>query len=731
MPPVGAAIAAAVTEYAASITLGSILTSVATSLVLSGLQRLIAGSPDTGGGQRIKNSGITQQIKQPIIDRKPVYGEVRRSGGLLYIGMSDDNKYLHLVIEVAPHEVQEIGEVWLNDYSIPPDHLDGDGNVTQGRYQDLVRIRPHLGTDSQAADSFLVSEVAEITSSFRLRGVAYVYARYEWDNDAFPTGVPNLSAWLSGKKVYDPRTTTTYYSDNIGLIVNDYMTDDKFGLEAADADIEQTYLTAAANACDEFVTTTNYAVTVLDVQDDGGSPIDYTDIFEVDEETLFLQRGDRVQVTTTGTLPTGLSLATNYYVIPYQRVAVEGVQARIKLAASLSDALAGTAIDITSAGTGTHTITKNAEPRYTGGATIDSTATIKENLENLLSGMSGMISYSAGQYRIFAGAYQTPTVYFDEDNIKSAITVQTKVSKRERFNVVRGVYTSPINNNEPADYPEVRNSTYITEDGEEIVKQIDMPITSRPHTAQRIAKINLELSRQEITWSADFDLSALQVVAGDNAYFTFDTYGWTDKIFQIKNWKWNPKEIDGVVVPLIRMEMREIASANYDWNNGEETSVDPAPNSTLPDVFNVSPPTLMTITAKEIGTQQGDLTYEFLIGWTAPADLFVVNGGYYEVEFKKSSETDWLRSYRAEGNDTNVTVKQIQPGVNYDARIRSVNALGVKSDYLNNFGFTISSPSGATISIDYGDTLGAVVDTIDYGDTTDSVDDTLDFGSTV
>ena len=120
-----------------------------------------------------------------------------------------------------------------------------------------------------------------------------------------------------------------------------------------------------------------------------------------------------------------------------------------------------------------------------------------------------------------------------------------------------------------------------------------------------------------------------------------------------------------------------------------------------------------------------------VIGWTAPADLFAVNGGYYEVEFKKSSETDWLRSYRAEGNDTNVTVKQIQPGVNYDARIRSVNALGVKSDYLNNFGFTISSPSGATISIDYGDTLGAVVDTIDYGDTTDSVDDTLDFGSTV
>jgi hypothetical protein len=68
-----------------------------------------------------------------------------------------------MIVEVAPHEVDEIGEVWLNDYSVAPDHLDGDGNVTTGRYDGLVRIRKHLGTASQTADTFLTADVPEWT----------------------------------------------------------------------------------------------------------------------------------------------------------------------------------------------------------------------------------------------------------------------------------------------------------------------------------------------------------------------------------------------------------------------------------------------------------------------------------------------------------------------------------------------------------------------------------------
>lgn len=68
----------------------------------------------------------------------------------------------------------------------------------------------------------------------------------------------------------------------------------------------------------------------------------------------------RVQVSTTTTLPAGLSAATNYYVIKVSDLTC-------KLATSYTNAVAGTAIDITSAGTGTHTI-NTLLPRYTNGA---------------------------------------------------------------------------------------------------------------------------------------------------------------------------------------------------------------------------------------------------------------------------------------------------------------------------------------------------------------------------
>jgi hypothetical protein len=73
--------------------------------------------------------------------------------------------------------------------------------------------------------------------------------------------------------------------------------------------------------------------------------------------------GTRVQLTTTTTLPAGLSPATNYYVIKV-------TDGTFKLATSYANAVAGTAIDITDAGTGTHTITWLL-PRYTNGAGVN------------------------------------------------------------------------------------------------------------------------------------------------------------------------------------------------------------------------------------------------------------------------------------------------------------------------------------------------------------------------
>jgi hypothetical protein len=69
--------------------------------------------------------------------------------------------------------------------------------------------------------------------------------------------------------------------------------------------------------------------------------------------------GTPFQVTTSGTLPAPLAVATTYY-------AIRTSSTIFKVATSLSNALAGTAIDITTAGTGTQTATIALTARANG-----------------------------------------------------------------------------------------------------------------------------------------------------------------------------------------------------------------------------------------------------------------------------------------------------------------------------------------------------------------------------
>ncbi len=718
---------AGIASIGTAIVIGSVITNALISVGLGVLSQALAPKPKTpnlSGSFSNKASGLTQNIKQPITVRRKLYGEARIGGALTFIETTNDDQYLHMVLTMTDHESQEIGEIWFDDISIPPDYLDGSGNVTQGAFSGFARIKKHLGGAGQVADSDLVSETS-VDSTFVGVGITYLYVRLKWDRNVFPTSVPVITAWTKGAKIYDPRDAGTRWTANGALFVRDYLTsplDDLVpGAGVASANIDDTYNNAGVNTADEMVTTASlvYTSTTNDPA---------TDIITLSStnDTLAFQTGDRVQLTTSGALPTGLSLATNYFVIIYQRKTT----LRIKLASSLANALAGTAVNFTTTGSGTMTITKNAEPRYYGGGVIESSEEVGANLKDLLSTIGGDFIYVGGTWKIKAAAYATPVFTFDEDDLVSAINVRTKASMRDRFNLIKGVYVSPLNEGEPADYPAVTNSTYVTQDnGKTIPIDYDLPMTQRPATAQRLAKIKLEKSRQELFFEASFNLAAMQVQPGDVVYINNTRMGWSSKTFEVVKWTLTSEMQNDTPVYLVKMSLQETASAVYDWNSGEETSVDPAPNTNLPDWRSVAAPTALAVYPTEIPTASGDLTYQFLITWTPPTDIFVINGGHFDIEFKETSATDWERSFRAEDEDTSITVKQVKPGVNYDCRVRSVNQIGVRSAWQSLFGFTVSSPSGATITLDYLLITGSVVDSIDYDLITAAVGDSYDFGS--
>lgn len=113
-------------------------------------------------------------------------------------------------------------------------------------------------------------------------------------------------------------------------------------------------------------TTTAQATTNTLGQSDTFTADDTTDICTYSSTANFpsnILTGTRVRLTTTTTLPAPLATATDYYVVKQS-------DSTFKLATSYANAIAGTVINITTTGTGTHTITWLL-PRYTNGAGLN------------------------------------------------------------------------------------------------------------------------------------------------------------------------------------------------------------------------------------------------------------------------------------------------------------------------------------------------------------------------
>ena len=112
-------------------------------------------------------------------------------------------------------------------------------------------------------------------------------------------------------------------------------------------------------------------------------------------------------------------------------------------------------------------------------------------LEDLLTSCLGVLSYTNGKFVLKGGQYVSPSVSLDENDFISGITVQSKQSRKQLYNTVKGVFTSDETNWQPADYPAVTSSTFVDADGESIFTDIDLPYTKSSAMAQRIAKVCL------------------------------------------------------------------------------------------------------------------------------------------------------------------------------------------------------------------------------------------------
>ena len=248
--------------FAFSMTMGTFFT----NLILGAALKALSPKPSIAGANR----GYQTTAIGTALDHQIIYGKMRVGGARIYDeATGDTNEYLHRIIAVAGHEITSFDRIYINDSYVDFDDIDGDGNVStvtdadessSDRYDGHLRINFHLGSPDQTADTDLVSESAHWTNTCRLRNIAYMYIRMKYNADVYPDGIPEFTAIVKGKKVYDPRTSTTAYSDNPALCLRDYLTA-PYGVAEDTANIDDVLVTTAANVCDQTNTiagTTRY-----------------------------------------------------------------------------------------------------------------------------------------------------------------------------------------------------------------------------------------------------------------------------------------------------------------------------------------------------------------------------------------------------------------------------------------------------------------------------------------
>lgn len=203
-------------------------------------------------------SGYNVTVTSSVADHQIIYGKTKAAGVRVFdASAGTNNKYLHRVIAFTGHEIEAFDEIYINDALVTS--VDVNGNVvevllsdgtTSNRYNGYVRIKEHLGSTDQLADSDLVAEVGDWTTEHRLRGIAYLYVKFSFNGDVFPNGVPEITAVIKGKKVYDPRTGITAWSDNSALCLRDYLTNTTYGLKEDADSVDDDLFVVAANVCD-------------------------------------------------------------------------------------------------------------------------------------------------------------------------------------------------------------------------------------------------------------------------------------------------------------------------------------------------------------------------------------------------------------------------------------------------------------------------------------------------
>ena len=644
---------------------------------LSAVSTLVMGLISKDPEVSSQNFGTKFAGRSPTAPRQIIYGRARVGGTITHMQTSGtDNNLLSIIVVLAGHEVEELETVRVNDtnltttssggfqYATNSEFTNSDNDNKFGVSNSLLRFRFKDGSQT-TADSTIVG-ATNLGNSDKFTSCAYVLVQMVFDSEKF-SSLPNLSFIVKGKKVYDPRNPSAApaFSTNPALCIRDYLTDTQYGLKAKDSEILDTTaiggFAGAANTCD---TPTSLQTATVSIAQTNSTTIPITS-----SGLTLIKAGD----TVTGSGITGTVTVT-------QR---RGNNVFLDTAVTVAQ---GVTLSF-------------GQPAYTANGLADFSTNGKAVLEGLLSSCAGKFSYVNGRFLMFAGASVTPEMTIEDDNVLSPISINTKSGQGESYNQVKSVFVDSNQNFTATDTPLYSDSTFLANDtpsGESNVNykktmELQHPFTDNATTAQRLNRISLNYSRQDMTCSVTTDLGYLQLQPFDVVRVTNSRLGFTNKQFEVINQKITivGDQKDGAGVLGVQFELKEYDASIYTF---AQSSYDVPPDSGDPDDTSdssISAPAISSLT--QVVTEEGaGFKNDIKVALTLQGHDKIIGT---EVQYKLSTDSDYTGDLFIGKGVASALIPNVVIGKTYNVRAKHIANDGVTSDYSAASNITISDPS--------------------------------------
>lgn len=188
-----------------------------------------------------------------------IYGTIRMEPNLCYAGQADaNNNHLWTVWNFGEGEVNGIKQVASVDQLFVDDTI-------YTAFGSKLSHTFYAGSSTQTYDASMAAAISEWTENKRY--TAYLVLKLIFDSDLYH-GLPEVAAILEGLKLYDLRTGTTAFSDNIVLCLYDYITNTRYGLGMNSSKIHEASWIIAAEYCDLKGWTYNRAIGIKEKSGD-------------------------------------------------------------------------------------------------------------------------------------------------------------------------------------------------------------------------------------------------------------------------------------------------------------------------------------------------------------------------------------------------------------------------------------------------------------------------------